>query len=250
MFSDSFYLHYIKNMAKVGLTNYSMGLSMTSRQDVRAFFQESLSQVSALDQQITGLLESKGLYVRPPFIPTPDSVDFVDTKRFLSGGFFGFGDKRPLLSIEIAHLFSNIQTNGIGKCLMIGFAQCAQSPQIQKFFNRGMEISDKHIDIFAGILKKEQLPFSVSLDSDALDSTEAAFSDKLMLYHVSVLVTAGFGNYSVSAASSPRKDVAADYMRLAAEIAQYAMDGAKLAIEHEWMEEPPIAPDRKELQKA
>lgn len=54
---------------------------------------------------------AKGIYIRPPYIPAPDHIDFVKDQSFLSGGgFFGLGDKRLLLTVEIAQLFANIQT--------------------------------------------------------------------------------------------------------------------------------------------
>jgi len=46
---------------------------------------------------------------------------------------------------------------------------------------------------------------------------------------------------------SMRKDLQASYLRLATEIGQYAAAGAKLLINKNWMEEPPIAVDHREL---
>jgi hypothetical protein len=51
----------------------------------------------------------------------------------------------------------------------------------------------------------------------------------------------------MAATASPRRDIATTYVRLSAEIANYAMEGAKLTIEHGWLEEPPHASNRKEL---
>ncbi|MFC5650730.1 DUF3231 family protein [Paenibacillus solisilvae] len=249
LFSDSFFLYYIKNMAKVGLVTYSMTYTMASRSDIRSFFHDTLLKTVKLDQKVTEVLQSKGLYIRPPYMPIPDGIDFVENKNFLSGGFFGFLDKRPLISIEIAHLFANAQTNGLGKTMLMGFNQVARSQEIRKYFSRGVDISTKHVKIFADILKDDELPVPMTWDSDVMDSTEAPFSDKLMLYHVSLLIAAGTGNYGIATAASPRRDVAANYIRLAAEIASYAEDGAKMLIEHGWLEEPPQAPDRKELMK-
>lgn len=247
LFSDSLFLYYIKNMSKVGLTAYAMSYAMSSRSDVRAFYSRALTQTQTLDQLVTELLLSKGLYIRPPYISTPDSIDFVESSKFLSGGFFGFMDKRPLTSIEIAHLFANIQTNALGKALLTGFQQVAKSQVLIKYLERGVHIAGKHIEIFDKTLKDDELPVPMTWDSDVMDSKESPFSDKLILFHVALLVTVGSGNYGLAASASPRKDVAATYVRLAAEIAIYTLDGAKIMIDHGWMEEPPLAPDRKKL---
>lgn len=84
-------------------------------------------------------------------------------------------------------------------------------------------------------------------DSGVIESTDAPFSDKLFLYHVTILVAAGTGNYGIAAAASPRKDIASNYVKLAAEIASYAEDGAKKMIENGWLEEPPQLANQNEM---
>ncbi len=247
LFTDHLILEYVKNMSKVGLPICSMAFTMTSRSDVRAFYADCISQIQTLDQQSTGVLQSKGLYIRPPFITIPKKVDFVDKQSFLSGRFLGFGDKRPLIAMEISSLSANIMTNALGKALMIGFSQVAKSQEIRQYLVRGKEISSKHIKVFSDQLVDEDIPSPMTWDSDVTNSTVPPFSDKLMLSHVAMLVTAGTGNYAMAAAASPRADITSTFVRLAAEIAIYAKDGAKLTIENGWLEEPPQAPNREEL---
>lgn len=247
LYSDNFFLYYLKNMSKVGLATYSLAFCMGSRSDVRTFFHEAISQTGALDQKVTSVLLSKGLYIRPPYISVPNHIDFVESKSFLSGGFFGFVDKRPLTSIEIAHLFENSQTNSLGEALLLGFSQVVRSNEIRKYITRGVEISRKHIEYFDKMLKDDTLPVPMTWATNVTDSVDPPFSDKLILFHVSILVAAGAGNYGLAASASPRRDVATNYVRLAAEIARYAEDGAKLLIENGWLEEPPQALNRKEL---
>jgi hypothetical protein len=247
LFSDSFFLYYLKNMSKVGITTFGVAFSMASRADVRKFFNESITQTVTLDQKLTEVMQSKGIYVRPPYISNQDHIDFVKNKSFLSGGFFGFGAKRPLLSIEIAQLFANIQTNALGKALLMGFSQVVRSKEIRQYLITGKDISSKHVKIFSDTLSSGDIPAPMTCDTDVMDSTDAPFSDKLILFHVAILVAAGTANYGVSAAASPRKDIAMDYVRLAAEIAIYTEAGANLMIENGWLEEPPQAPNRNEL---
>lgn len=186
----------------------------------------------------------QGTYVRPPYISTPDEVDFVEKQQFLAGF---FGKKRSLTSVEVTHLFMNVQTNAIGKALITGFAQIAQHEEIKQFFLRGKQIAQKHMDIFSNILKKEDLPAPMSWDSGISDSTSTIFSDKLMMFHVSSMIAAGIGNYGMAIAASPRRDLGLRYASLVPEISLYAEDGANIMINHGWMEKPPQADDREHI---
>lgn len=247
LFSESVYLYYVKNMTKVGIATYGMAYSIASRADIRKTFLKVLNHTEQLDQKVTEVLQSKGIYIRPPYIAPPEKADFVESKHFLSGGLFGLTEKRPLTAIEISHLFMNSQTNGLGKILLMGFSQVASSQELRKYFWRGVEIATKHVKVFTDTLKNEDLPVPMTWDSDVMNSKEAPFSDKLMIFHVTLLIAAGTGNYGLAAAASPRKDVSSNYVRLAAETALYADDGAKIMIDNGWLEEPPSAISRRDF---
>jgi hypothetical protein len=186
----------------------------------------------------------QGTYIRPPHISVPDKVDFVKKQHFLAGF---LGDKRTLTSVEISHLFLNIQTNAIGKALMTGFAQTAQDQEVKKYIVRGIQIAGKHVDIFSNYMKKESLPVPMSWDSAITDSTSTVFSDKLVMFHVAAMIAAGVGNYGMAMAASPRRDIGLKYASLIPEISLYAEDGANIMIKHGWMEEPPQSDDRDQL---
>jgi hypothetical protein len=87
----------------------------------------------------------------------------------------------------------------------------------------------------------------MSLDSDIMDSTTPPFSDKLMLFLISQLMAMGIGYYAAAMGASFRVDIAVDYGRLMVEIETYVHDGVKMLIKNGWMEEPPLADDRKQL---
>ena len=186
----------------------------------------------------------QGIYVRSPYLSTPDKVDFVERQHFLAGF---FGKKRSITSVETTHLFLNVQTNAIGKALITGFAQIAQHDDVRQFLVRGKQISQKHVDIFSGFLKKEDLPALMSWDSAVSDTTTRVFLDKLMMFHISAMIAAGIGNYGMALAASPRRDLGLKYASLIPEISLYAEDGANIMIKHKWMEEPPQADDRGQL---
>ena len=106
LFSDEFYLQYIDMMYKLGIIFYSITLPNTSRLDIRQFIVESIRDAANLSNQVTELMHERGMYVRPPNIPTMSSVEVVQQQSFFNGF---FGDKRTLTGIEISQLFANIQ---------------------------------------------------------------------------------------------------------------------------------------------
>ena len=244
LFCDPYHLTYVKNSAKSGLIAYGLALSLAARQDVRDFVMTCIKTTADLDEMATQVMLSKGIYVRPPYITVPDRVDYVKDDKFLGSL---FGKQRALSALEIAHLFLNAQSNSVAKALLIGFSQVAHSRDLRQLFVKGADIADKHIEIFGTSLKESGLPAPMSLDSDIMDSVIAPFSDKLMLFHITLLMGMGLGYYAAAIGASARIDLVADYSRLSAEIEKYVFECEKMLINNNWMEEPPLADDRKAL---
>ena len=246
VFSDVLYVNYIKNMAKYALIMYATAYTECSRDDIRKLFRGFLSTLEVIDQKGTEILLSKGLHTRRPFIPTPTGVDFVDKQNFLNGF---LGNKRPLSVMEMSQLFMNAQSNALGKAVLTGFSQVTSSKELRQYFERGKDLSNKYFQAFTDLLVKEDISAPPSFDGEITDSTESPFSDRLMLFHVSLLVSSGMSNYGVALSASQRRDLALMYGRVIAEVGTYAEAGAKLLIKNGWMEQPPLAPDREALAK-
>lgn len=244
LFSDTFYLIYLRQMSILAMAASIAAIGMVTRPDIVAFHKRILDKAVKLQDLTRDEMLNQGTYVKPPYISIPDKVDFVEKQHFLAGF---LGKKRSITSVEITHLFLNVQTNEIGKALITGFAQVAQNKDVKQFLLRGKELSQKYVDIFSDMLVKEDLPAPMSWDSTVLDSTESVFSDKLIMFHVSAMIAAGIGNFGTAMAVSPRRDIGLQYASLIPEISLYAEDGANIMIKHGWMEEPPQADDRDQL---
>ena len=244
LFSECFALQYLNNMSRLGIASYGLGLGLSARADMREFYKENVNQSMVLNDRVVGESLEKGLYLRPPIIPSTKKVHFAEKQSFLGSL---FKETRPLTAIEIMNLFTNLQTNVIGKAMMTAFSQVASTQKIRDYFIRGKEIAQKHIDIFTKKLSKDDLTGTLPIEPLITDSQEAPFSDKLMLFHTAVLIQAGIGNYGLAISSSQRSDLVADYARLMAEAGAYSEDGANILIENGWFEEPPQAVDRNEL---
>lgn len=245
LYSDPFILYYLHQAGKLGINAMSVAVALSTRSDIYAYFSECLSEYVHLHKKTTDVLLSKGLYIRSPHLPTPKGANFVKQKNFLSG----FGEKRPLVSLEVTNLFDNIQRNALGASTVMGFAQVARSKKVAQYMVDGKEIAEKHVEIFGSELRKDDLNVPISWAIEVTDSTVPPFSDKLMMFHTTALISIGMGYYGTSMATAFRSDLIADYARLLAEIAKYSGEGAKLLIENGWLEEPPQAADRDELVK-
>jgi hypothetical protein len=246
LFTDSFMITYVNHLSKAGMLGYSGSLSMSARKDIRELFKNALHMTSDLYDESTDILLKKGLFVRSPYIDYPQQKDFVDSKKYLSG-LNPFSNKRPLNSVELSHLFMNIQTNLIGNKLSTAFAQSSPRKEVIKLMLQGKDISEKHVKIFSTALLENNTQPPVSSDVSITNSTAEVFSDKLIIFHQGLLTTAGTGNYASAAAVSQRSDLILNYERLSLEIAQYAKDIAYLMIQNEWLEQPPGTLDKVKL---
>ncbi|MGP4080471.1 DUF3231 family protein [Pseudalkalibacillus sp. R45] len=244
LFSDLFFLSYLKNMSILGMAASTLAIGLGARSDIVSFHKSVLADAVKLHKATKEVMMDKGVYVRPPYISTPDEVDFVSKQNFLGKL---WGNQRPLTTIEMSHLFLNTESNVVGKQLMIAFAQVAKRKKVKEFLIRGKQIAEKHVNIFSQILLGDHSPAAMSWDYAVTDSTIPTFSDKLIMYHVTAMIAAGVGNYGTSIAISPRKDIGLKYSRLLMEISLYAEDGANIMIDHGWLEKPPHAPDRNQL---
>ncbi|MCM3571401.1 DUF3231 family protein [Neobacillus mesonae] len=245
LFTDTFMLLYLQSMGTIGMTAASIAISCSSREDISKLFQEILIEAKDLHDMARKTALAKGIYIRPPYISNPDKVQFITKQRFLFD--FVGKSKRPLTAIEITHLFINVQTNSMGKALMMAFAQVCKGEDVKQFFTEGKNIANKHIKKFSSTLTNGDIPAPMSWDSHVLDSTVAPFSDKLMMFHTTGMIAVGIGNYGAAAGTCERMDLSALYTRLSAEIALFAEDGANIMIKHGWLEEPPQADDRQAL---
>ncbi|AGK53207.1 DUF3231 family protein [Bacillus sp. 1NLA3E] len=245
LFTDDFYLFYIQNIGKIGLTAYTINLSNSARLDMCEYYTECLNESSTLLNKATEIMLKKGTFIRSPFIPKPKVVEYVQKQSYLAGWFVT--QRRPLNAIEIANIYYNLIQNQLGRTLLIGFSQVAKSEQVRDYMVRGRNIADKHVEVFGSILSKEYLPSASAWSTLPIDSTIAPFSDKLMMGHVAALNMAGIGHYGMSIGQSPRRDLGTHYARLLTEITAYAEDGANIMIDNGWLEQPPQATDREKL---
>lgn len=244
LYSDGFCLKYLHEMTIHGITAYSIALTVSTRKDMRKFYEDKIQDGINLYNQTIELLLEKGIYHRPPYIPNPNGIDFVKSENFFEGF---FGDKRTLNGNEISNIFFNLKKSIVTKALIIGFSQVAESKEVRTILTKALEIKSKHVKIFSDILVKDNLPAPPLWDSDITDSTTPPFSDKLMMYMTGFLFNTAISYYGAAMGATMRSDLILQYERSILEDLKFGKEWTDLMIENQWLEQPPKAIDRRKI---
>ena len=238
---DIMYLHMI---TKVEMSLYAFFTGMSYRKDIEDLFISLTAESQAMNSQSTQFLLNKGVLIRPPYVTMPKEVNFVQDKSYLDG-LNWFSAKRSLNMVEVSLIHHAIETNLVGMQLMIGFAQVATDKEVQNYLVKGMELSKK-IEINLGeFLRENFIEPPATHAGKATTSKSPPFSNKLMMYHTSLLTSFGLGSNALGGAFSLRNDLPLKMGFLAKDIYTFAQDGGKIMIKNGWMEEPPQMEDRK-----
>ncbi|NPV89637.1 MAG: DUF3231 family protein [Firmicutes bacterium] len=240
LYSDIFYPFYLEYLAKFGMIAYSLSLPLIARSDVREFTSNSIATSTEISNRVVVLI-NKGLYVRPPYISLPKKVDFVNRKGLLGSW---LGKQRPLLASEILNIFGNLRSKVVIHTLCPGLAQVAELKDVRKHMLKGKELATNHIEILSSFFRDEDIPASSSWDAGITDSVVAPFSEKLMMFHVTMVTTAAIiASYGASMAVTMRRDLVAAYTKLIAETMAFAEDGINIMVDKGWLEQPPQSVD-------
>lgn len=246
LFMDPFYLYYLRYNVKAGISIYATAVPLMARADVSEFFTNCLKETIDLCNLINKTLLAKGLFVRPPYIPVPDQVEFVHKQSYFNGF---FGHVRPLHALAITHIYDSMEDNAVSKAKEMGFSQVTKSQKVMKYLLKAKSIATKHLDVFDSLLKADNLPAPMTLDDMVTNSTISPFSDKLMVFHAIESAAIRVRAYGNSLSFNARHDVSIDYVRMLLDIGNLAEDGAHILIDHGWLEQPPAAIDRNTLAK-
>jgi len=244
LYSDTFALYHALSRTRWASVVMSNGLFLAARPDVRKVFYDGVGDSIKLNEHATNVALSKGLYIRSPIVDTPPEPHFVEKPSYIGSI---IGEHRPLHVISVGSIFLSLIENIVGKALVIGFSQTAHDQEVRKFFLRGADIGAKHIKVLSNLLNDESIPIPSSPDSLVTGSTIPAFSDKMMMGHILTINSVGIADIGLAIGQSTRADIAADYLRLMAEVIQYGEDGINISIKNGWMEAPPQVVSHREL---
>ncbi|MED1472761.1 DUF3231 family protein [Bacillus salipaludis] len=244
LFSDTLCLNYLHIMTIHGLLGHTTALSVSVRKDLREFYNSCDNDAKRMYDLTIELLLKKGKFQRDPYFYPKENPEYISTKNF-TDGFFGKG--RLLSATEIISISLNIKKSIMAKTLSIGFSQVAESEEIRTFFEEIGKKADENIQALASILHKDNLPVPMSWESEVTTSQDSPFSDKLMLYHMGFLGQTAQVYYGTGLAGAMRTDLAVVYEKTILKTLTLTKSWFDIMVENKWLEQPPLAPNRKEL---
>ncbi|MDP4163860.1 MAG: DUF3231 family protein, partial [Bacillota bacterium] len=98
------------------------------------------------------------------------------------------------------------------------------------------------------IMQKDNLPVPKSWETEVTISTDAPFSDKLMMYHIGFLFQAAQVYHGTGLASAMRTDLVTTYEAIILKNLLVTKKWFTIMVQNKWLEQPPLAPNRKEIQ--
>jgi Protein of unknown function (DUF3231) len=246
LFTDTYIIVYLHIMAIHGLTRYAGAIGNVIREDQRKYFMGVITETMELFEMSTKVLTEKGIVNRPPSFNNHQKVEFIKKHNFLTGW---FGKRRPISAVELSGTYLNLQKTMVKTVLELAFSQVAKSKKVRDFMERSRKLCNEHFKILTSMLTEDNLAVPRTFESEVTDSTTPPFSDKLMMFHVTTLLSSAIGYYGEALALSQRRDLAANYAKMIADMGLLAEDGMNLLTENEWMEQPPLATDHSKLAK-
>lgn len=246
LYTDLFALSFVYRVGQINLHHFGATSTKVARDDVEAFFFEGLESVTKLYKKSLHVMLSKGIYDRPPKIDYPDKSEYIREQSFLGKW---FGEKRALSALELGEIFFVIERNYIGLLLLLGLIQVVEDKEIKQYLIRGKELSEKQINIFNQLLREEELLEISPVTMEVTDSRISPFSDKLIMLLITTTTATSISLLAYAMSVSMRKDLIAHYSRIMAEVMLFGEDGMNILIERGWMEQPPLAFNRKAIMK-
>ncbi|MCM3587850.1 DUF3231 family protein [Mesobacillus maritimus] len=246
LYGNGFDVLMLRVLKEISMGMYSIDMNMAYRKDVMTIYEGLATVTHKVYKLATLYLLKRGILTRPPIMTMPKTTEFIESKRYMRG-FKPFSEKRPLNAVEVGIIHLGIEANNVGMQLITGFAQCAKNKEARKYFEKGKELSKKHIKTFQELLLKNDIQFSATSGSTVTNSTVAPFSDKLMMMLINYLNGFSMVGSSFGTFFTLRNDITMKTALLAKDVYFYAQEGLEIMFKNGWYEEPPQTEDRNEL---
>ncbi|MFV2048497.1 DUF3231 family protein [Metabacillus sp. YM-086] len=246
LFTDIFCLNYLHIMTLHGLLGHSTALAVSVRKDLRDFYDSCDNDAKKMYHKTIELLLEKGSFQRDPLFYPSQNPQYISSQDF-TDGFFGKG--RKLAATEIISISFNLKKSIMAKTLSIAFGQVAQTKEVRKFLTDSQNTADGQIKTFSKIMQADNLPVPKSWETEVTTSTDSPFSDKLMLYHIGFLFQAAQNYHGAGLASAMRTDLVTTYEATILKNLWVTKKWFNLMVQNKWLEQPPLAPNRKEIAK-
>ena len=244
LFTDRLLLNYLLAGARDGMYFYAESTAISGRSDIRRFHIECLQASTELFERVIEVMKEKSYYWVPPAIPAPETPERVQKKSFLHGW---FGEVRPMHSMEIANLYSVMEHLAFIEAISRGFAQVAKLEDAVDLLSKGADLAKEQFQEFGQMLQGIQLPLPPALTGEITGSDQSVFSDRIMLCHLSGLMSTLTSLFGRSLAAVMKHDLLAAYMTHMAKTGAFIERVTRFLIAKEWLDKIPGAVDREAL---
>src|SRR6478735_3690144 len=228
LYDKMFDIMFLRLLKEISMGLHTLHLTMSYRKDMISLYKELTAFTQSGYDKCVDYLQEKNVLPRPPAVSVPKTVKFAEGTDYMNGIHL-FSSKRALNTVEVAHIYYAIETNVLGMQMITGFAQV---------------VSD-----YSKILLESDIQTPATWGAKATESKVAPFSDKLMMYCVSLFCSFGLGSNALGTAFSLRGDLPLTLVSTAKDILTYGQDGGKIMTKNGWLEEPPSMEDRNDLIK-
>ncbi|MCJ7689237.1 MAG: DUF3231 family protein [Clostridiaceae bacterium] len=209
-------------------------------------YMKELNDILKLDFEIsnkyymmtTNYLLGKGVLTKSPYVTMPKKVEFIEDKNYLSG-YNILSDKRSLDTIEVGYISEAMENAILDMKFLTGFAQVAKEIEVKKYLIEGKELLKKHIIELSNMLLQSDIELPSTRAGKVTDSTQAPFSDKLMMYVNSLISNTPLGFTALGTSFSMRNDLPIKLGLISKDTLDYTRKGSKIMIKYKWMEQPP-----------
>jgi spore coat protein CotF len=243
VFSDTFILYICHDITMLSLSTYPSAFPDCTRKDIRNLFQNAIEFTIKIQNELTELMLSQGIYLKSPQVALDHTVDLVDEMKYLNGL---FGGSRPVNAAEIANLSRVIHRARFSKMILVTFSKLASHKDVKQHFSKGRDALEKVLETLGDVFEKENIPYSASGDYNFFEVRSSPFSDKLMLFFVNTcLGMFCFMMINQALTSSLRTDIVAKFTMISNQMKRFYGKGLLLTITEKWLEQPPQALDRK-----
>lgn len=238
LYGNGFDIMFSRILKELSMGMYTLHMTMSYRKDIIQFYEELTSLTQTYYNHFTQYLLKEDLLPHPTYINMPKEGNFVNDKNYLKGSNL-FGDKRQLNIIEFGLLYHGFETNITGIQLITGFAQCAKDPDVKKYFIKGKELSKEILSETEKLLLQDDIQPPATPGGTITSSTEAPFSEKLMMYCIYLLCNFSIGGHGFGAGFSLRRDLNLKLGIFGKDTFEFMLEGVSIMISKGWLEEPP-----------
>ncbi|WP_416433812.1 DUF3231 family protein [Priestia megaterium] len=248
LYDKVFDIMFLRLLKEISMGLHTLHLTMSYRKDMISLYKELTAFTQSGYDKCVDYLQEKNVLPRPPAVSVPKTAKFAEGTDYMNGLHL-FSSKRALNTVEVAHIYYAIESNILGMQMITGFAQVASEPEVKKYFVKGKELAKKIVSDYSKILLESDIQTPATWGAKATESKVAPFSDKLMMYCVSLFCSFGLGSNALGTAFSLRGDLPLTLVSTAKDILTYGQDGGKIMAKNGWLEEPPSMEDRNDLIK-